>query len=73
MEFRVWAPNATRAAVRVGTRGHDLVSAGDGVWEAIVKAGADPQDPETSRRSAAAPSATLVADFAAKAAELRRG
>ncbi len=39
MEFRVWAPNATRAAVRVGTRDHDLVSAGDGVWEAIVEAG----------------------------------
>ena len=39
MEFRVWAPSAMRAAVRVGTRDHDLVSAGDGVWEAIVEAG----------------------------------
>ena len=42
MEFRVWAPNATRAAVRVATRDHDLVSAGDGVWEAILEA--DPGD-----------------------------
>ncbi len=39
MEFRVWAPNATRAVVRVGARDHDLVSAGDGVWEAILEAG----------------------------------
>jgi len=38
VEFRAWAPNATRAAVRVGTRDHDLVAAGDGVWEATVEA-----------------------------------
>ncbi|HEU5212730.1 MAG TPA: alpha-amylase family glycosyl hydrolase [Gaiellaceae bacterium] len=40
VEFRVWAPNAARAVVRVGTRDHDLILAGAGVWEATVEAGA---------------------------------
>jgi maltooligosyltrehalose trehalohydrolase len=38
VEFRVWAPNAERVAVRVRGREEPLEPAGDGVWEARVEA-----------------------------------
>jgi maltooligosyltrehalose trehalohydrolase len=38
VEFRVWAPDAERVAVRVGDREHELHNAGLGVWEAAVEA-----------------------------------
>ncbi|HET7128080.1 MAG TPA: alpha-amylase family glycosyl hydrolase [Gaiellaceae bacterium] len=36
VEFRVWAPSATRLAVRVHDRDHPLEPRGDGVWSAEV-------------------------------------
>ena len=40
-EFRVWAPNAERIALRLDGREHALDDAGFGVYEAIVELGAD--------------------------------
>jgi maltooligosyltrehalose trehalohydrolase len=37
-EFRLWAPNRERVALRVGDREHELEGAGFGVLEAIVEA-----------------------------------
>jgi maltooligosyltrehalose trehalohydrolase len=36
--FRVWAPNASSVAVRLHGREHDLVEAGDDLWEAELPA-----------------------------------
>jgi maltooligosyltrehalose trehalohydrolase len=38
VEFRVWAPSASAAAVRVGGEEHELVEAGGGVFERVVGA-----------------------------------
>jgi maltooligosyltrehalose trehalohydrolase len=40
VEFRVWAPFASRLAVRVGGRSYALADAGDGIWAVEVAAGA---------------------------------
>ncbi|MEA2147117.1 MAG: maltooligosyltrehalose trehalohydrolase, partial [Solirubrobacteraceae bacterium] len=39
-DFRVWAPDARSVAVRFGDAAHSLSPAGEGIWQATLRAGA---------------------------------